>query len=179
MEPPKRFMIGLVLFTLLTSCGGVGGTGTLPSSDVADAPELDAPLDAVVAPLDRQAVADLSRIDGPRDGAVDRSPSFDLPRVACPSNCVTSAQCAQCTSTPGETYCCVSGLCLFWSESTCAAIPEPNPNPIIEDPDLSTDAGRDGAAEAASEPMDVSSPDDAPRDVASDIVHDATVDATP
>ena len=86
---------------------------------------------------------------------------------------------AQCTNTPGETYCCVSGLCLFWSESTCATIPEPNPNPIIEDPDLSPDAGQDGAAEAASEPMDVASPDDAPRDVGGDIVRDATVDETP
>jgi len=173
-----RKVIGVVLVTVVASCGGVGGAGELPPSDVADAAELDAPLDAV-APEDRPAVSDLSRLDVPRDVAVDRSPSFDLPQAACPPSCTTSAQCAQCTRRPGETYCCVSGFCLFWSGSTCATTPEPNPNPVIEDPDLSTDAGRDGAAEAASEPMDVSSPEDAPRDVASDIVRDATVDESP
>ena len=40
----------------------------------------------------------------------------------CPSSCSVSAQCAPC-ATPGETgsYCCVSGLCIYMSASTCTS----------------------------------------------------------
>lgn len=42
----------------------------------------------------------------------------------CPSSCSVSSQCAPC-ATPGETgsYCCVSGLCIYMSTSTCGGGP--------------------------------------------------------
>jgi len=67
----------------------------------------------------------------------------------CPSSCSSSSQCAVC-ATPGEsgTYCCVSGLCIYMSGSTCNA-PVDSGLPDVE---LPTDSGSSDAA--ADAPLD-------------------------
>lgn len=62
----------------------------------------------------------------------------------CPSSCSASSQCSPC-ATPGETgtYCCVSGLCIYMSSSTCGGGPVDSGLPDVDFSDTS------GAADTA------------------------------
>jgi hypothetical protein len=60
----------------------------------------------------------------------------------CPSSCSASSQCAPCATT-GETgtYCCVSGLCIYMSASTCTSTTVDSGLPDVDLSDTGSGSG--------------------------------------
>lgn len=164
---------GILLALLLPACADDENARFFP-------PEQDgaAEVDAVAAdatPDDLGAPTDLGRADVPRDTPADRGPATDRGPNRCPSACAITADCLPCSERPGETFCCVSGLCILSAGMMCMEAPEPGP--INEN----GGDGGDGAAPDSSGPDpfdDVTDPgEDGGMMMPQDDVPDASMDA--
>lgn len=134
----------LPLFALvLAACSDDTGRFFPPDGDNTQS---DATSDDVVSDIvaSDAVTSDIVSTDvRPSDVVTDRGPAVDRGPNNCPSGCATSRDCAPCAERAGELFCCVSGLCVFTSETMCLAAPDGGGG--------GSDAG-DGGADDASMP---------------------------
>ncbi|MEZ4394201.1 MAG: hypothetical protein R3A48_24275 [Polyangiales bacterium] len=136
---------------ILVACSDDSGRFFPPESDASA--ETDATVDDVTA-------SDIVTQDLPAqdivDVVVDRPAPVDRGVNRCPSGCATSGDCNPCAERAGEVYCCVSGLCVFSSETTCASPPDAG--------GVGDDGGADGGdgapADTSGNPFDDAGGDD-------------------
>lgn len=128
----------------LVACGEESGRFFPPDDDGAS--QTDATLDALSpSDLGSQDLVSQDRAEA----ATDRGSPVDRGVNRCPSGCASSRDCLPCAERAGELYCCVSGLCVFSSEPTCAAKPDGGGG----GPDGS-DGGDGAAPDTSSNPFD-------------------------